>query len=98
MINSRSLTRPYTPPQEVDTLGLQAFQDDVVRNLRMLDDANITQHRQIGELQDRLNRMEVMLTWIGTHRPDAIIDFNTTQDVINRLDNGSEVMTEKMEI
>lgn len=95
-MNHRQLHRPQQTPQELDVYALQAFHDDVQKEFKDVHQVFERHNATISYMQDRLNRLETTLTWISTHRPDAIIDFNTTQSVINRLDNESDVMTEKM--
>lgn len=96
----RSLTRPQNPPQEIDFHGLQQFQDETVREMRDLQTISTRQGENIVLLQDRLNRLETLLTWIGDHRPDAIIDYNTTMDVAKRLSdsNNNQEMIQEMQV
>ena len=95
---SRSLTRPQNPPQEIDFHGLQMFQDDTVRELREMQEKLSRQQVAYATLAENFNRLDTMLTWIHTHRAEAILDFQTTMDVTNRLSdsNNGEVMTESM--
>lgn len=83
----RALTKPQNTPQEVDPISLQMFQDDVVREVRELQDKLTRQEVTMAVMSDRFNRLDTMLTWIEAHRPEAIIDFKTTQNVIRRLDD-----------
>lgn len=85
MITSRSLYKTPTPPQEVDAYALQAFHDDVHAEFRNVQSSFDRHNATISYMQDRLNRLDTMLTWIETHRPEAIIDFKTTQNVAMRL-------------
>lgn len=98
MINIRQLHRPQQTPQELDIYALQGFHDDVHREFKDVQQNFDRHNATISFMQDRLNRLETMLTWIKDHRPEAIIDFQTTMDVTNRLSdsNDGEVMTEKM--
>jgi hypothetical protein len=91
----RTLTRPQQTPQEVDPFGLEAFQTEVINEFKLVQQGFDRKSSEIAKLQDRLNSLETILTWVSTHRPEAIIDFNTTQDVIHRLDDTPREMMEK---
>lgn len=88
----RTLTRPQQSPTEVDPHSLEAFQSDVIREIRELTDHTNRNNATISLLTAKLNHLDTMLTWIGTHRPEVIEDYKTTHDVINRLEDSHEMM------
>lgn len=97
-IPSRTLSIPKQIPMEIDRYALESFQSDVLTSVNK-HDTQIEELRNIsGSMRAQINKLEIMITWIGTHRPEAIEDYKTTMEVATRLENSNngEVMTESI--
>lgn len=95
-IPSRTLSIPKQIPMEIDRYALESFQSDVLTSVNK-HDTQIEELRNItGTLRAQFVGLKDMIDWIGTHRPEAIEDYNTTKQVTQRLENSNdgEVMTE----
>ncbi len=68
--------------------NLEGFQTETVE--RVLDLTT-----EVNKIANKLAELDAVLTWVGTHRPEAIIDYTTTHAVINRLEDSNDEMMEK---
>ena len=89
-MNQRQLSRPVyqSSPMEIDYQALEGFQLDTINELKQIrSDTQIDFNR----LSLRISEREAVLTWVGTHRPEAIQDYNTTKAVANRLEDSNYI-------
>jgi len=93
MMTSRQLSRPayITPPMEIDYIALDAFQQDTIRAIASHADHINTLKREVQSMSSTLTGLRDLVNWIGLHKPEAIEAFNTTQRVINRLEDGNDL-------
>lgn len=93
---TRNMAKPT--PQEVDIDSLHGFQTEVVNAINELQRKVTDQQMAIDSLQVQSAIAGRVLTWMQEHRPEALQDYETTKQVVTRLENSNdgEVMTESM--
>lgn len=90
-MNTRQLSRQIypPPPRELDYDALDSFQTDTITELKQI---RLDYQQDFRRLAERMSELEAVLTWVGTHRPEALLDYKTTHAVINRLEDDHEIM------